>query len=75
MRTRSRIIWSGSSNPTNAVATSLGISRWRVRAALHEIKSRSHLGATDRVIIYDDGTVVDENGEHVGDIYEDGRRD
>jgi len=70
-----RIIWSGSRNPTNAVATRLGIPRWRLRAALHEIKRRSKLGATDHVTIYIDGTVVDANGEHVGDIYEDSRAD
>ena len=73
MRTRSRIIWSGPSNPTNAVAERLGIPRWRLRGALHEIKKRSKLGATDRVTIYDNGTVVDANGEDVGDIYEDSR--
>jgi hypothetical protein len=70
-----RIIWSGPGNPTNAVATTLGIPRWRLRTALHEIKRRSKLGARDRVTIYDDGTVSDANGEHVGNIREDSRAD
>jgi len=69
------IIWSRPGNPSNRVAAALGIPRWRLQAALHEIKKRSKLGATDRVTIYDDGTVVDANGEHVGDIYEDSRAD
>jgi len=72
---RPRIIWSGSGNPTNAVATRLSVPRWRLRNALHEIKRRSKLGARDRITIYDDGTVRDANGEHVGNIYEDSRAD
>jgi hypothetical protein len=67
------IIWSGPRNPTNQVATSLGIPRWRLWVALHEIKRRSKLGARDSVTTYDDGTVRDANGEHVGNIYEDSR--
>jgi hypothetical protein len=70
-----RIIWNGPDNPTNQVATTLGIPRWRLRTAVHEIKKRSKLGARDGITIYDDGTVRDANGEHVGDIYEDSRAD
>jgi hypothetical protein len=69
-----QIIWSGSRNPTNAVATALGIRRWRLREALHEIKRRAKLGATDAVT-YDDGTVLDADGEDVGNIYQDSRPD
>jgi hypothetical protein len=70
-----RVIWNSPRNPTNQVATALGISRSRLRTGLHEIKRRSKLGARDRVTIYDDGTVRDVNGEHVGNIYEDSRAD
>lgn len=51
-------IWSGPRNPPSNVATTLGVSRWRLREILHEIERRSKLGATDRVTIYDDGRVM-----------------
>jgi len=70
-----RVIWNSPRNPTNQVATTLGVSRWRLRTAVHEIKKRSKLGARDRITIYDDGTVRNANGEHVGNIYEDSRAD
>lgn len=65
---RVRPIWSGPRNPPNSVAAELGVPRWRLREILHQIKRRSKLGATDRVTIYDDGTVTDEFGEDVGNI-------
>ena len=70
-----RIIWSSSGNPTNQVATRLGISRWRLREAIHTIKKRAKLGARDRLTIYDDGSVFDANGEDVGNVYENSRED
>ena len=69
------IIWSRPGNPPRSVATALRIPHWRLRNALHEIKRRSNLGARDRLTIYDDGSVRDANGEHVGNIYEDSRAD
>jgi hypothetical protein len=48
----------------------LGIQRWQLRAAIHGIKTATNLRATDRVIIYDDGTVTDEHGDALGNIYD-----
>jgi len=64
------ILWDRKRNPTEYVSKQLGIKRWQLRKAIHKIKSRSNLGAADRVIIYDDGTVRDERHEHVGNIYD-----
>jgi hypothetical protein len=65
-----RIIWSAPGNPTNEVASRLAVSRWRLRQAIHAIKKRGKLGARDRITIYDDGSMFDENGEGVGNIYQ-----
>ena len=37
---------------------------------VHEIKNASDLRAPDRVIIYDDGMVTDEQGDGLGNIYD-----
>jgi len=65
-----RVIWDKKRNPTDYVSDRLGISRGDLRKGIHKIKSRSNLGATDRGIIYDDGSVTDERGEHVGNIFD-----
>ena len=65
-----RIIWDRRRNPTSYVSDQLGIERWQVRQAVHKIKARSDLGGNDRVIIYDDGTVPDENGGALGNIHD-----
>lgn len=65
-----RIIWDKKRSPTKYVSRQLGIKRWQLRAAIHKIKARSNMDATDRVIIYDDGRVTDERGEDVGNIYD-----
>jgi hypothetical protein len=70
-----RVIWSRPGNPTNEVAARLGVSRWRLRQAIHAIRKRGKLGARDRITIYDDGSVFDANGEDVGNIYQDSRED
>ncbi|HXQ52961.1 MAG TPA: hypothetical protein VN802_17860 [Stellaceae bacterium] len=62
------VIWDKRRNPTKHVSDRLGIERWQLREALHKIKARSNLGATDRVIIYDDGNIADEDGQVVGNI-------
>jgi hypothetical protein len=64
------IIWDQSGNPTKYVSDRLGIHRWELGKALHKIKPPSNLRAPDRVKIYDDGTVTDERGEHLGNIYD-----
>ena len=33
-------------------------------------KARANLGGTDPVTIFDDGSVTDANGEHMGNIYD-----
>jgi hypothetical protein len=65
-----RVIWNQRGNPPKYVSDSLGIERWRLGEALHEIKHANDLGTTDRVIIYDDGEVTDERGEHLGNIFD-----
>jgi hypothetical protein len=60
------VLWDKSENPTKYVSDQLGIERWQLREAIHKIKASS--GPTDRVIIYDDGTLTDSNGEPVGNI-------
>jgi hypothetical protein len=65
-----RVIWDQRGNPPKYVSDRLGIQRWQLRGAIHGIKSATNLCATDRVIIYDDGTVTDEHGDALGNIYE-----
>lgn len=66
----SRIIWDQSANPTRYVSDELGIERWQLRDALHKIKARSDLGGRERVIIYENGTVTDADGNEVGNIHD-----
>lgn len=63
------IIWSNPGNPTNEVARTLGIQRWELRRALHRIKRGQGLAGADRVIIWSDGSVRDEEGDVLGNIY------
>lgn len=42
----------------------------RFSGALHKIKAASDLSAADRVIIYTDGTVTDEQGEPLGNLHD-----
>ncbi len=64
------IIWDRRRSPTKYVSDKLGIARSQLRKGIHKIKARSNLGAIDRIIIYDDGAVTDEHGEHVGNIFD-----
>jgi hypothetical protein len=70
--TMARALWSSPGNPTNAVSRALGIPRWRLRRALHRVKRAWGLGGRDRVTIWDDGSVTDENGAHLGNIFDEG---
>jgi hypothetical protein len=54
----SRIIWDRSGNPTRYVSDALGIARWQLREAPHQIKHRSNLGGQDRAVVYEDGRVT-----------------
>jgi len=64
----SRIIWDRSGSPTRYVSDALGIARWQLREALHQIKHRSNLGGQDRVVVYEDGRVTDADGDDIGNI-------
>jgi hypothetical protein len=64
-----RIIWNRRENPSKYVSDQLGIAREQVGDAIHEIKAAGDLSPADRVIIYDDGTVTDERGDVLGNIY------
>ena len=57
-----RIIWSTSENQTKLVSDALGIERWQLRNALQIIKEEAGMSGTDRVIVWDDGTVSDTQG-------------
>jgi hypothetical protein len=50
------------------VARALGIEPRRFSRALH--KAASDLSGPDRVIIYRNGTVTDEQGQSLGNLYD-----
>lgn len=53
------VLWDKLRSPTKYVSRKLGIEHVELRAAIHTIKARSNLGATDRIKIFDDGKVTD----------------
>ena len=65
-----KVIWDRPENPPKRVSDLLNIPRWRLGDALHEIKRASDLRGAGRVIIYDDGSVTDQSGEPLGNIYD-----
>jgi hypothetical protein len=65
-----RAIWNRPENPTKYVSDRLGVTHEQLGEALHEIKASGNLRAADRVVIYDDGTVMEERGEPLGNIYD-----
>ena len=65
-----RIIWSNPGSPTRAVSDALGIERRQLLNALHRIKEGAGLSGADRVIIWDDGTVTDMQGNPLGNIHD-----
>ena len=64
------ILWDKKRDPTPYVWETLGITEIQLGEAIHKIKAASNLGGRDRVIIYTDGNVKDENGEDVGNIHD-----
>lgn len=64
-----RIIWEKPDNTPKYVSDRLGISRWQLGDAIHEHKAAGNLRPAQRVIIYDDGTVTDESGYVLGNVY------
>jgi len=69
-RSRARILWSNPGNPPDSVARALGMGSRRFSRALHKIKAASDLSGADRVIIYNDGMVEDEQGEPLGNLHD-----
>jgi hypothetical protein len=65
---RSRVLWRNPGNPPDSVARALGMAPRHFSRALHKIKAAGDLSATDRVVIYSDGTVTDEHGETIGNF-------
>ena len=65
-----RIVWNRRGNPPRYVSDQLGIEHWQLGEAIHEIKAAGNLRAADGVVIYDDGTVTDEHGDALGNIYD-----
>ena len=63
-------LWSRRRNPPRSVAARLGISEWDFSNALHKIKEAAGLGGADRVIIWSDGTVTEEGGDVIGNVYD-----
>lgn len=70
-RSRTRILRSQSGNPPGSVPRALGMVPRRFSPALHKIKAAGDLSGTDRVVTYSNGSVTDEQGEPLGNLYED----
>jgi len=64
------IVWSNPGNPTTQVSRALGIERSQLRRALHRIKRAQGLKGADRVTIWNDGSVTDQQGSMLGNIYD-----
>jgi hypothetical protein len=67
---RSQVLWRNPGNPPDSVSRALGIPPRRFGRALHKIKAASDLSGSDHVIIYSDGTVTDEHGEPIGNLFD-----
>jgi hypothetical protein len=67
---RTRILWRRPGNPPASVARALGIEPHRFSRGLHKIKAAGDLSGADHVVIYSDGTVTDEQGEPLGNLYD-----
>jgi hypothetical protein len=64
------IVWSNPGNPTNEVSRTLGIARVQLRLALHRIKRAQGLKGADRVTIWNDGSVTDQDDHVLGNVYD-----
>jgi hypothetical protein len=69
-RSLARILWGNPGNPPDSVARALGMEPRRFSRALHKIKVASDLSGSDRVVIYSDGSVTDEQGEPLGNLHD-----
>jgi hypothetical protein len=64
------VIWRRPGNSTSEAGRVLRITRPALGRALHRIKRWAGLGGKDRVTIWDDGSVTDESGSLIGNIYD-----
>jgi hypothetical protein len=69
-RSRARVLWSRPGNPPDSVARALGMTPRRFSRALRRIKAASDLFGADRVVIYNDGSVTDDQGEILGNLHD-----
>ncbi len=69
-RSRARMLWSNPGNPPDWVARALGMEPRRFSRALHKIKAANDFSGVDRVIIYSDGVVTDEQDEPLGNLHD-----
>ncbi len=67
-RSHARILWSNPGNPPDSVARALGMGPRHFSRALHKIKAANDLSGADRVVIYSDGSVTDEQGAPLGNL-------
>jgi len=63
-------LWSNPGNPLASVARALGMEPRRFSRALHKIKAAGDLSGPDRVVIYSNGTVTDEQGQPLGNLHD-----
>jgi len=69
-QSRARVLWSNPGNPPASVARALGMAPRHFGRALHKIKAANDFSGADRVIIYSDGTVTDEQDEPLGNLHD-----
>ena len=69
-KSRARTLWSNPGNPPDSVARALGMEPRHFGRALHKIKAANDLSGADRVIIYNDGSVIDEQGTPLGNLHD-----
>jgi hypothetical protein len=69
-RSRTRTLWSNPGNPPDSVARALGMEPRHFGRALHKIKAVNDLSGADRVVIYTDGSVTDEQGALLGNLHD-----
>jgi len=69
-RSLARILWSHPGNPPDSVARALGMELRSFSRALHKIKAASDLSGAGSRVINNDGSVTDEQGEPLGNLYD-----
>ncbi len=69
-RSRGPVLWSNPGNPPNSVARALGMEPRHFSRAVHKVKAANDLSGADRVVIYSDGSVTDEQGEPLGNLHD-----